>query len=62
MKSADDPKALGDKLQQSQLSAEDAKQFTSVTGNSTPGTTPLGSINRVRWAGEVASRKARMRA
>jgi hypothetical protein len=29
-----------------------------VTGNSTPDSTPVRSIN-VRWLGEVASRKAR---
>lgn len=46
---------------QSQLSAEDGETiYFDVTGNSTPDTTPLGSINRARWAGEVASRKARM--
>jgi hypothetical protein len=33
-----------------------------VTGNSTPDSMPLGSINRARWHGEVASRKARVRA
>lgn len=48
-------------LPQSQLSAEDGETiYFDVTGNSTPDTTPLGSINRARWAGEVASRKARM--
>ena len=31
-----------------------------VTGNSTPDSTPLGSINRARCYGEVASRKARL--
>jgi hypothetical protein len=36
--------------------------YFDVTGNSTPDSTPLGSINRARWSGEVASRKARMRA
>ena len=34
--------------------------YFDVTGNSTPDSTPVGSINRARWAGEVASRKARM--
>jgi hypothetical protein len=33
-----------------------------VTGNSTPDSTPLGSINRARWPAEVASRKARTNA
>jgi hypothetical protein len=36
--------------------------YIDVTGHSTPESTPLGSMNRARWAGEVASRKARMRA
>ena len=36
--------------------------YIDVTGNSTPDTTPVGSINRARYTGEVASRKARMRA
>jgi hypothetical protein len=35
--------------------------YFDVTGNSTPDSTPLGSINRARRAGEVASRRARMR-
>ena len=35
--------------------------YFDVTGNSTPDSTPLGSINRARWPAEVASRKARMR-
>lgn len=34
--------------------------YFDVTANSTPDSTPLGSINRARWAGEVASRKARL--
>jgi hypothetical protein len=34
--------------------------YFDVTGNSTPDSTPLGSINRARWPGEMASRKARM--
>jgi hypothetical protein len=34
--------------------------YIDVTGNSTPDSTPLGSINRARWPGEAASRKARM--
>ncbi len=50
-------------LPKSQLSpdASEATYFD-VTGNSTPDSTPLGSINRARWPAEVASRKARMRA
>ena len=36
--------------------------YFDVTGNSTPDSMPFGSINRARWAGEVASRKARMSA
>lgn len=33
--------------------------YFDVTGNSTPDSTPVGSINRARQMGEVASRKAR---
>ncbi len=36
--------------------------YFDVTGNTTPDSMPLGSINRARRYGEVASRKARMRA
>ena len=36
--------------------------YIDVTGNSTPDSVPLGSINRARRPAEVASRKARMRA
>jgi hypothetical protein len=36
--------------------------YFDVTGNSTPDSAPLGSINRARWQGEAASREARMRA
>jgi hypothetical protein len=36
--------------------------YIDVTGNSTPDSTPLGSINRARQPAEVASRKARIRA
>jgi hypothetical protein len=36
--------------------------YVDVTGNSTPDSRPLGSINRARWHAEVASRKARMEA
>jgi hypothetical protein len=47
-------------LPNSQLSlvASEAVYFD-VTGNSTPDSTPVGSINRARWPAEVASRKAR---
>src|SRR6266851_8772140 len=41
---------------------ESATTYFDVTGNSTPDSTPVGSINRARWPAEVASRKARMRA
>jgi hypothetical protein len=43
------------------LDAGEATYFD-VTGHATPDSTPLGSINRARWHGEVASRKARLRA
>ncbi|MFL9913251.1 catalase family protein [Paraburkholderia sp. RL17-337-BIB-A] len=43
------------------LDAGEATYFD-VTGNSTPDSMPLGSINRARWPAEVASRRARMRA
>jgi hypothetical protein len=36
--------------------------YFDVTGNSTPDSTPVGSINRARWPSEVASRKARAHA
>jgi hypothetical protein len=39
--------------------AADATYFD-VTGNSTPDSKPVGSINRARYMGEVASKKARM--
>src|SRR5256886_17634392 len=42
-----------------QPTAAEAVYFD-VTGNSTPDSTPVGSINRARWPAEVASRKARM--
>jgi len=35
--------------------------YIDVTGNSTPDSTPLGSINRARHPAELASKKARMR-
>ena len=45
----------------SQLSPEESNAiYFDVTGNSTPDSTPVGSINRARWPAEVASRKARM--
>jgi hypothetical protein len=48
-------------LRNSQLlsDASDAAYFD-VTGNSTPDSMPVGSINRARWQGEAASRKARL--
>ncbi len=50
-------------LPKSQLDAEAAESiYFDVTGHATPDSTPVGSINRARWHGEVASRKARMRA
>lgn len=48
-------------LPKSQLSPEAAEAtYFDVTGHSSSDTTPLGSINRARHKGEVASRKARM--
>ena len=44
-----------------QAAAAEAAYFD-VTGNSTPDSTPLGSMNRARWQGEVASRKVRLHA
>lgn len=41
---------------------ESAATYFDVTGNSTPDSKPVGSINRARWPAEVASRKARMHA
>jgi hypothetical protein len=41
------------------LDVSEATYFD-VTGNATPDSTPVGSINRARWPAEVASRKARM--
>jgi hypothetical protein len=43
------------------LDAGEATYFD-VTGNSTPDSLPVGSINRARQQGEVASRKARLQA
>jgi len=49
-------------LSRSQLPPdEDEATYFDVTGNSTPDSTPVGSINRARQPAEVASRKARMR-
>src|SRR5437667_10993175 len=45
---------------QLRLDAGEATYFD-VTGNSTADSMPVGSINRARWNGEGASRKARMR-
>ena len=50
-------------LQKSHLQKDAAEAvYFDVTGNSTPDSTPVGSINRARWPAEVASRKARMHA
>jgi hypothetical protein len=50
-------------LPNSQLSPEESEAvYFDVTGNSTPDSTPVGSINRARWPAEVASRKARAHA
>ena len=47
-------------LPNSQLPAEASEAvYFDVTGNSAPDSKPVGSINRARWAAEVASRKAR---
>ena len=47
-------------LPKSELGPQEAEEaYFDVTGNSTADSTPLGSINRARWASEVASRKAR---
>jgi hypothetical protein len=48
-------------LRNSQLSSEAGEEvYFDVTGNSTPDSRPVGSINRARCPAEVASRKARM--
>jgi hypothetical protein len=48
-------------LPKSHLRPDDAEAtYIDVTGNSTPDSTPIGSINRARQLAEVASRKARM--
>jgi hypothetical protein len=50
-------------LPNSQLSAEEsAATYIDVTGNASPDSTPLGSINRARWRAEAASRHARAHA
>ncbi len=50
-------------LAKSQLQPDAAEAtYIDVTGNSTPDSAPLGSINRARWPAEVASRRARMQA
>jgi hypothetical protein len=50
-------------LRNSQLHPDaDEATYFDVTANSTPDSTPLGSINRARWPSEVASRKARVHA
>jgi hypothetical protein len=50
-------------LPNSQLSPEESDAiYFDVTGNSTPDSTPVGSINRARWPAEIASRRARMHA
>ncbi|WP_187436982.1 hypothetical protein [Bradyrhizobium rifense] len=44
----------------SQLAPEEsAATYFDVTGNATPDSKPVGSINRARWPAEVASRRAR---
>ncbi len=48
-------------LSKSQFQPDSAEAiYFDVTGNSSPDSTPVGSINRARWPAEVASRKARM--
>ena len=50
-------------IRNSQLSAEASEAiYFDVTGNSTPDSRPVGSINRARCPAEVASRKARTQA
>jgi hypothetical protein len=50
-------------LSKSQLRPDAAEAtYIDVTGNSTPDSAPVGSINRARHPAEVASRQARMRA
>ncbi len=46
----------------SRLSLRDsAALYFDVTGNATPDSLPVGSINRARWRAEGASRQARLR-
>jgi hypothetical protein len=48
-------------LRSSLLNQDEAQaEYIDVTGNSTPDSAPVGSINRARCPAEVASRKARM--
>jgi len=50
-------------IRNSQLSAEASEAvYFDVTGNSTPDSRPVGSINRARCPAEVASRRARVQA
>jgi hypothetical protein len=50
-------------MPKSQLSPRDSEMtYFNVTGNATPDSGPVGSINRARWPAEVASRQARLRA
>lgn len=50
-------------LPKSQLGPETGEAtYFDVTGNATPDSAPVGSINRARWLAEVASRDARERA
>ncbi len=48
-------------LPKSQLLPDAAEAiYFDVTGNSTPDSKPVGSVNRTRWPAEIASRTARM--
>jgi hypothetical protein len=50
-------------MPKSQLSpAAGETTYFDVTANAAPDSAPAGSINRARWSGEVASRRARMHA
>jgi catalase len=44
------------------LGGEAEAVYFDVTEHASPDSTPVGSMNRTRWHGEVASRKARMQA
>lgn len=46
-------------LANSQILQDADAIYFDVTGHSSPDSTPVGSINRARWQGEVASKKAR---